>query len=184
MKRNKIIIIFLVISFVFFVATEILYNVSYPLNYKEYITKYSKEYDIDPYLLMAIINAESSFVKDAQSQKGAIGLMQLTEPTAVWIATSMGNENFTINDLYNPETNIKMGTWYLDNLKKEFHSTVLVLAAYNAGRGTVGSWLSNSEISEDGKTLHYIPYLETKTYIRKVLAGERIYALLYRTNDY
>ncbi|QHI73585.1 lytic transglycosylase domain-containing protein [Aminipila terrae] len=182
MTRNRKIIVFLVFVFALFIAREIVYNISYPMLYKDYVMKYSREYNIDPYFLMAVIKTESKFDKDATSHKGAIGLMQLTGSTAEWIAESMSVEGFNRTDLYNPELNIKMGSWYIDNIRKEFGSTELILAAYNAGRGNVNKWISNSLISEDGEDIDNIPYSETVKYIKKVKLNEKIYRILYRIN--
>ena len=165
-----------------FGVKEILYKVTYPVFYKDYIIKYSAEYHIDPHLLMAIINTESRYDKNATSHKGAIGLMQLTESTADWIAESMGNSNFSKDDLYDPETNIRMGAWYINNIRQEFGSMELILAAYNAGRGNVKKWIGNATIAQDGKDLDNIPYAETEKYVKKVLSNQKIYKLLYPMN--
>lgn len=179
MKRTRKFVAIIIILLAVFAGREILYNVSYPIAYQDYIVKYSNEYDIDPYLLTAIIKTESSFDRNAASHKGAIGLMQLTESTAQWVAESMGDEDFDVNDLYDPEINIKMGSWYLDNIRKEFAATELVLAAYNAGRGNVASWIDSALISEDGSDLSNIPYEETEKYIQKVLVSREVYKMLY-----
>ncbi|WP_238886314.1 lytic transglycosylase domain-containing protein [Clostridium sp. YIM B02551] len=181
MKLKKIFIVVLTLIAIVLISREIIYNTLYPLKYKDYILKYSKENGLDPYLVMSVINTESKFNKDVASKKQAIGLMQLTEPTAEWIAKSMNDINFKSEDLFDPEKNIKMGCWYLKNLQEEFGTTELVLAAYNAGRGNVSKWLNNSDISKDGKNLHNIPYGETDKYIKKVKVNYNIYKLLYKT---
>jgi soluble lytic murein transglycosylase len=179
MTAKRRIAVLLIALFAVLGVKEIVYNVTYPVVYKDYIIKYSDEYNIDPHLLMAIIKTESRYDKNATSHKGAIGLMQLTEPTADWIAVSMGNANFSTNDLYDPETNIKMGAWYINNIRQEFGSVELILAAYNAGRGNVKKWIGNSTIAEDGKDLDNIPYAETEKYVKKVLSSQKIYKILY-----
>jgi soluble lytic murein transglycosylase len=152
----------------------------YPLKYTEYITKYSKEYDLDPYLVISIIRAESNFKITAKSNKDAHGLMQITSDTASWIAEQMKLETFKLEDLYIPEINIKMGCWYLNNLKQEFKGNVdLVLAAYNGGRGNVKNWLQKKEHSSDGETLQYIPFKETDKYLKRVKVNYNIYKYLY-----
>ena len=178
MKKRKILVV-LIILIAIIGARELVYHVSFPVMYRDYVVKYSQEYDIDPYLLLAVINVESRFDKNATSHKGAIGLMQLTESTAHWIAESMGNENFNTDDLYDPETNIRMGAWYIDNIRKEFGSTELVLAAYNAGRGSVAGWIDSEVIGRDGTDCQNIPYNETKRYVEKVMRNQDIYRILY-----
>lgn len=179
MLKHRKIFVLVVILIAIIGAKEFVYHVSFPVVYKDYIVKYSEEYDIDPYLLLAVINVESRFDKDATSHKGAIGLMQLTESTAHWIAESTGDENFDTDDLYDPETNIKMGAWYIDNIRKEFGSTELVLAAYNAGRGNVAGWINSEVIGRDGTDCKNIPYDETKRYVEKVMRNQDIYRVLY-----
>ncbi|QIB69525.1 lytic transglycosylase domain-containing protein [Aminipila butyrica] len=179
MKRSKRIIICLAVFLALFAAREGVYLL-YPAPYLEYVEKYAVEYELDPYFLLAVIKTESRFDREAQSHKGAMGLMQLTESTAYWIAETTSMKNFSTEDLYDPELNIWMGSWYLDNLSKEFSSTELVLAAYNAGRGNVKKWTDSQLISADGTDFENIPYGETVNYIKKVRINQKIYSILYR----
>jgi Soluble lytic murein transglycosylase and related regulatory proteins (some contain LysM/invasin domains) len=179
MKLKKILpLLALVIAF--FLIKGFIYNSLYPLKYESYIYEYSKEYNVDPYLVMAMIKTESKFDRYAVSQQGAMGLMQITKTTSKWIAKLTDDTDFEVNDLYDPETNIKMGVFYISNLMDEFDTTELALAAYNAGSGTVTGWLKSADVSSDGKTLNYIPYAETSNYLKKVQNDERIYRLLYK----
>jgi soluble lytic murein transglycosylase len=150
-----------------------------PYGYSDYIMEYSEKYDLDPVLVAAVIKTESNFEADAVSSKNAYGLMQITQETAHWAAGKMGIDDFTTDRLMDPETNIMIGCWYLDNLDKEFGSTDLVLAAYNAGRGNVQQWLDDPAHSSDGKTLTDIPFEETDNYIKKVKVYYKIYEFLY-----
>ena len=183
-KTNKlfrrltiILILFLIIIFV----TNLYYKINYPLSYKGLIKKYSKEYNMDPYLIAAIINVESNFNKNAISSKDARGLMQIIPKTGEWAAGKLGIENFTVELLFDPETNIRIGIWYLDMLKNEFGDNIqLILAAYNGGSGNVSKWLQNEEYSEDGKELKKIPFKETEQYIEKVLKNYEVYKNVYK----
>ncbi len=155
----------------------------YPLKYSDQIEKYSNEYNIDPYLVAAVIKVESNFQKDAISIKDARGLMQVTPSTSKWISEKLDIKNFDVNMLYNTDLNIRMGCWYINDLKKEFGADMkLVLAAYNGGRGNVKKWLNNEENSKDGVTLYYIPFKETDKYVKRVEVYYNLYKLLY-TND-
>lgn len=155
----------------------------YPLKYSDQIEKYSKEYRIDPYLVAAVIKVESNFEKNAISIKDARGLMQVTPSTSKWIAEKLDIKNFDVNMLYNTDINIRMGCWYINDLKKEFGADMrLVLAAYNGGRGNVKKWLNNEENSKDGITLYYIPFKETDKYVKRVEVYYNLYKLLY-TNE-
>ncbi len=153
----------------------------FPLYYTMHIENYSQKYGLNPYLVAAVIKTESNFRPDAKSPKDAYGLMQITSSTGEWAAKEMKIDNFTVDQLLEPEYNIRMGCWYLDNLKKEFNGNVdLVLAAYNGGRGNVQKWLANSEHSKDGKNLHYIPFKETDKYLKRVKVYYNIYKILYK----
>ncbi|RXI49132.1 lytic transglycosylase domain-containing protein [Clostridium tetani] len=168
------------------IAVVILVNLSmllgkkmYPLNYSENIFYYSNKNNLDPYLVAAIIKAESNYNKNAVSCKNASGLMQITPETGKWIAEQMKVEDFDIKRLHEPELNISMGCWYLNNLRSEFKDMDLVIAAYNAGRGNVQKWLNNAEHSKDGQNLHNIPFKETDKYVKKVRVNYKIYKFLY-----
>ena len=176
-RLTIILILFLIIIF----ATSLYYKINYPLSYKGLIKKYSKEYNLDPYLIAAIINVESNFNKNAISSKDARGLMQIIPKTGEWAASKLGIENFTVELLFEPETNIRIGTWYLDMLKKEFGDNIqLILAAYNGGSGNVNKWLQNEEYCKDGKELKKIPFKETEQYIEKVLKNYEVYGNVYK----
>lgn len=152
----------------------------YPLKYKEYVVKHSLQNEIDPYLIFAIIKAESNFNPKATSRKNARGLMQITESTGKWGAELLDMKNFTIENLYEPETSIIIGCWYIRWLMNEFEgNTDLVIAAYNGGSGRVNEWLKNKNYSSTGKSLDHIPYRETSLYVKKVKNYYITYKELY-----
>ncbi|WP_051931382.1 lytic transglycosylase domain-containing protein [Clostridium sp. KNHs214] len=180
MKKRKLILIIIIFAVILAILNveNIAKNI-YPYKHKEYIERYATENGLDPMLIAAIIKTESNFNDRAKSNKDAYGLMQLTPETAKWISEKMQIGNFNEQMLYEPETNIKMGCWYVKNLQKEFKDMDLVLAAYNAGRGRVSKWLKDPEHSKDGKNLHYIPFKETDKYVKKVEVSYNIYKALY-----
>lgn len=155
----------------------------YPLKYEEYVYKYSSVNNPDkpdPYLVFAVIKAESNFKDTATSNKNAMGLMQITEETGEWIATKLGITGFHTNDLYDPETNIRFGCWYLNNLMREFDNEDLVIAAYNGGRGNVKEWLKNPKYSNTGSNLDKIPFKETDGFLKKVKHYKSLYIKIYQ----
>ena len=168
MNFKKIIALLLLVLLAFLGVQQGMKKYFYPYNYKEYVEKYSNEYNLDPLLVLSVIKAESKFKENSTSSKGAKGLMQIMDSTGQWISSNIEISYFLPHMLYDPEINIKMGCWYLNNLIEQFGNVDTALAAYNAGRGRVNSWLSNKEYSKDGKTLDYIPYKETKEYVDKV----------------
>lgn len=184
MKKFLNLILVLVSCFVIISAVDTAYNlimhIIYPIRYYEYIDKYSDEYLLDEYLVMGIIKAESNYIFDARSDY-ATGLMQLTDDTAGWVAEKL-NIDFSEDALEDPETNIRMGCYYLNYLIKHYNNTDVALAAYNAGMGNVAKWLKDSRYSDDGKTLSDIPFDETRDYVEKVNKYQETYHELYELN--
>jgi len=156
----------------------ILYLGVFPLEYVGVIEKYSNEYGVDNHLIYAVIHTESRFESDALSPAGAVGLMQVTEETGEFIAKKLEITAFKVEDLKDPETNIKMGTYYLSYLQTMFEREETVLAAYNAGPNRVKTWLLDPAYAT-GDVLTNIPFKETKDYVDRVLLREKIYKILY-----
>ena len=179
MKFKKLVIGLILVIMAIGGANYVLKEYIFPFRHREVILKYSKENNLDPYLVVSVIMAESKFNSEAKSNKDAMGLMQITDETGKWIAEQMGLTEYTEDKLYQEEYNIKMGCWYLNNLREEFGDMDLCIAAYNAGRGRVNEWLNNKEYSMDGKNLDYIPYKETKKYVDKVNTYYKIYIKIY-----
>lgn len=174
-----LIIIFIMINLAIYIGKRIVKK-NYPLIYKECILAYSKEYQLDPYLVAAVIKTESNFKVKAASHKSAKGLMQLMDDTSKWISIQLKMKDFNLETVYEPENNIHFGTWYLSYLSKKYNgNTKLILAAYNGGMGNVSNWLTNPEYSKDGVNLDYIPFKETENYVKKVNVNYNIYKYLY-----
>ncbi|MCL1787634.1 MAG: lytic transglycosylase domain-containing protein [Defluviitaleaceae bacterium] len=134
---------------------------------------------LDASFILAVIMAESSFNPNAQSRVGAQGLMQLMPPTAADMAARMGMTDFAPEDVWDPEVNIALGTFYLNWLYNRYDGNLdLVLAAYNAGLGRVDSWLRDPALSADGQTLDVIPFPETYNYLNRIRQFQRIYRVL------
>lgn len=151
-----------------------------PLRYQELVERYAAENRLEESLVYAVIFCESHFEPEAVSSADAKGLMQVTNETGWWAAEQMGLQPETI-DLTDPETNIRIGCWYLGWLYEKFDGVQdTALAGYNAGHGNVAKWLANEEMSRDGITLDEIPYGETKSYVKRVELAEKIYRLVYR----
>ena len=152
---------------------------SHPMDYKNYVERYSKEYKVDKYLVYAVIKTESGFNADAMSNAGARGLMQIMEDTFDWIKYRMGDTETAYFDMYNPEINIKYGCWFLGYLTEEFGNVEAVAAAYHAGRGRVNEWLADKTYSKDGVHLDEIPISDTAYYVSKIKKAKEIYLKLY-----
>ena len=152
----------------------------YPLQYDYMVRQYSYEDGVDPALVAAVILVESKFDESASSHRGAVGLMQIMPDTAAWIAQQMQLTEYTPDKLNNVRINIRLGTWYLAYLLKEYDGNkVLALAAYNAGRGYVDSWIEKYDWKKDFSEIEKIPFTETREYVKIVLLNERQYKSLY-----
>lgn len=153
----------------------------YPIGYTEYVEKYAEAYGVEPSLVYAVINCESSFDSDALSHADAVGLMQITPETFDWLQQRLqGQVTMGRDALYDPETAIQYGSYLLSLHLKEFGNLPAALAAYHAGRGRVNEWLGDSDVSIDGKTLDSIPYSETSTYVKRVVRTQKVYQKLYQ----
>lgn len=184
MKGKSLLFIFVIVVIVIVAALNVktIGKHYYPMKYSKYIYEYSSKYNLSPYYVAAIAKTESNFNPEAKSNKNAYGIMQITEETGQWAAEKMGLKDFSADKLYDPEYSIRMGCWYLDNLRQEFNNWDLVSAAYNGGRGNVRSWLNNKDHSKDGKNIHYIPFPETDKYVKKIRVNYNIYRWLYSNN--
>lgn len=140
----------------------------FDLQYDGYITQYCNEQNVSKDLVYGIIKAESNFDKNALSNKGAVGLMQLMPGTAVFVAQKQNITNF---DLTDPKDNVQLGICYIAYLQQKFDSKKDVVCAYNAGENKVKQW------KEKGQD---IPFKETKNYLKKVERNIKIFNALYK----
>jgi peptidoglycan lytic transglycosylase len=142
----------------------------YPLHYQQIVRGHARNYHLDPALLAAVIYQESKFKADARSSSGAIGLMQLLPGTAEGIAIHTGGTAFRTSDLYDPEINVRYGSWYLGHLLEKYGDERTALAAYNAGQDNVDRWRA------DGGGIRFS---ETRAYVKRVEELKEIYRRAY-----
>lgn len=162
------------------ISTEYVLKQLYPVGYSEYVEVYAKQYKLDKNLVYSMIKAESGFDSQAISPRDAKGLMQILDSTGEWAAQKIKIENFETSMLLEPETNIRIGCWYISTLIKQFDQNVdVALAAYNAGSGNVAKWLKDPTISSNGVTLDRIPFEETDNYVAKIKKYITMYDKLY-----
>lgn len=186
-KRRNILTVITLLVIIAFVGCAVnnylQYNLFYPLKHYNEVNMQTEKYNIDPFLIMSVIKAESNFKTDAVSNKNATGLMQITPSTAQWAAEQMGLEAFNKADLEKPEINIQLGVWYVDYLLDYYNGhTQLALAAYNAGTGTVDGWLDANQVQEQGNMLT-LPYKETSDYLVKINTYYKRYNQLYEKGN-
>ena len=187
MKRNvrNLIIILLIILFIFFILFKVIkiqdkiLAMFYKKEYNEYVEQYSKKYGVDENLIYSIIKNESKYDANAVSSSEAKGLMQIMDNTVKDIANGIEELEYNTIDIFDPETNIHLGTNYIAELLNKYNSVVpIAIAAYNAGIGNVDKWIENGIIQEDGSNIENIPFKETNIYVRKVLRDYKIFGEL------
>ena len=142
----------------------------YPLAHEQIVRGHARNYRLDPALVAAVIYQESKFDSDARSPSGAIGLMQLLPDTAKGIALRTGGHRFRVSDLYDPEINVRYGSWYLRHLLDKYGDERTALAAYNAGQRNVDRWRSERR---------GIAFAETRHYVARVRELRALYARAY-----
>jgi soluble lytic murein transglycosylase len=148
----------------------------YPLRYQTQIAASAKRHRISPYLVAAVINAESGWRPDRVSGAGAIGLMQVMPGTALDLASagSVDPGRFPPRNLSDPSVNIEYGTAYLRFLVNRYHEVETVLAAYNAGLRHADEWKKKG-----GDIRAAIAFPETKAYVLRVVRAKDEYEHLY-----
>jgi soluble lytic murein transglycosylase len=144
-----------------------------PLQHEDVIRQQAAEKDVDAALIAAVIYSESKF-SDQESSAGARGLMQITPEAAKFIEKQSGGTTFKLEDLSNPEINIRYGTFLLHELLERYDGDeAAALAAYNAGPGNADKWGGADLKIED------IPFPETRAYVEEVLEKRDEYRQKY-----
>ena len=174
MKKILFLILLLLITVFCFYSADYVNKAG---KYYDIINKYCSIYTVDIALVQAIIKTESNFNVNVKSKKGAVGLMQIMPSTAKEIAAVFRIADYSDEKLYDVETNIMFGVYYLWYLLNIFDNNLnLTLAAYNAGLGNVQQWhKSNKEIKNN---IEHIPFKETKKYVRKIKISHFIFNII------
>ena len=190
-RKKKILFmaaVLILLALIIFVFGNIVYKIvqekyllmNYPIKYEDLVEKYADENNVDKFLIYAIIKTESDFKPDAESNLGARGLMQIMKPTFEWVRFRYDDsEDLAFDTMYEPEQNIRYGSYLIAYLIDYFDSVELAICAYHAGIGNVDSWLENPEYSPDGAKLDVIPISDTEYYLEKVTNALNIYHNLY-----
>ena len=145
----------------------------FPMAFDHTLKTQAQKNNIDPAWAFAIVRRESSFMPDAYSGAGALGLMQVLPGTARYLA----KEKISSSSLYDPETNVGLGTQYLRYLLDKMNNNpILATASYNAGWRRVKNWLPEKDSMPMDLWVETIPYKETRNYVKAVLAYQQIYS--------
>jgi soluble lytic murein transglycosylase len=152
----------------------------YPLAHWELVKRKAEERGLDPYLVLALMRQESLFDARAVSPAHAMGLMQLLPSTAARLAKQLGLPEPAPEKLFDPELNITLGTYYLQELMRLYaDDPVKALGAYNAGERTMARWERQIVTDDAEEFIERITYGETLQYVKLVLRSRRLYRGLY-----
>lgn len=175
MKRKSKFYLYSIITIVvagavaaYYLLPNMLASTNYPLCFTDLVITYSAKHRVPPDLTMAIIKQESNCNPQAESYMGARGLMQVMPPTGKTIAKGVEDQNYYPDKLYDPETSIKYGTWYIRTLLDRYNdNAAAALTAYNAGSGNVDRWFFSGMFGSGN------------SYAQRVLEYQKIYASYY-----
>ncbi|MDD4179878.1 MAG: transglycosylase SLT domain-containing protein, partial [Candidatus Margulisbacteria bacterium] len=162
-----------------------IWQLSYPKGYWKHVAGGADDFKVDPYLVLAVIREESRFSAKAVSRSGARGLMQIMPRTGRGIAKDLDLPKYRTTKLYEPASNVKMGTYYLSNLIKSFSNNVyLALAGYNGGPNKIKKYVKywyNGDLGlvDIDEFVESIPSRETRLYVQKVMGSYFEYKRLY-----
>jgi soluble lytic murein transglycosylase len=152
-----------------------------PTPYRSLVEEAARRHGVDPALLLALIRQESVYDRYARSVAGARGLTQVMPATGEGIARALGRTDFTVADLYRPETAIEFGAYYFgEQLRRFGGNAYFAMAAYNAGPGVIPRWTNGNLAFDPELFAERIPYRETSSYVRLVGRYYFLYRLAYR----
>ena len=153
-----------------------LYEQRFPLARQDGVVEQASQAGIEAPWAYAIIRAESAWMSDARSAADARGLMQLLPGTAALVARRNGLAWAGGDSLYEPTTNIELGTRYLAQMAARYNGAPwLASAAYNAGPNKVDQWVEARGALDPDVFVATIPYKETREYVARVMAFAVIY---------
>lgn len=165
------------VTVLFLRGPEFWQRIYYPLpqEYASAIEESARRHEVNPYLVAAIIDAESDWRPTIESEAGAIGLMQVLPATARELSREgVVSERFDPDDLSDPRVNIEFGTAYMRVLVERYHEIETAVAAYNAGIGNVDGW-----VEPGGDIRENIEFPETRHYVLRVSRARDVYERLY-----
>jgi len=170
------------LSVAFDTAPARFWQLLFPLPFRPALDELAKRHDLDPFMVAGLIRQESEFNPGAKSPANAYGLTQILPSTGRQLARINGIRRFRTSLLLQPETNLKLGTTYLQMLLSEWGGKwEETLASYNAGKGRVSTWEAWERYREPAEFVESIPFTETREYVQAVIRNAAIYRELYGT---
>jgi soluble lytic murein transglycosylase len=161
-------------------APDKFWRLAFPLPYRKSLEEYCRAQMLDPYLMAALIRQESEFNPNAVSRANARGLAQVMPATGRQLSRKLGIARFRTAMLFTPDTNLRMGTYYLKQLSDDLQGKwEAALASYNAGKSHVTTWLAAGNYREPSEFVESIPFNETRLYVQSVLRNAEVYRKIY-----
>jgi soluble lytic murein transglycosylase len=157
---------------------------SYPQAFRPWVEKYQHLGQNPPYYLYAIMRKESGFNPHDVSYADAIGLMQMIPPTTKRVAPKLGLE-YTDDLLYDPETNVRVGAWYIGHLVEKFRGQIpLAAGSYNGGPRPMMKWLDKYGDRPIDEFVELVSFTQAREYMKKVTGIYAHYVMLYAGEDF
>ncbi|MGO4370503.1 lytic transglycosylase domain-containing protein [Paenibacillus sp. 2TAB19] len=181
LRKRVVLVLLLGFIAILFLKSDWLGEYMYPVYYKDDIRASASNYGLEPHLVAAVIRTESNYKTSSQSDKGAVGLMQMMPNTAKDVVRRAGFTEVTEDMLkHRADVSIELGSWYLSSLHQRFdQNSIAAIAAYNAGPTRVSEWLNTGEWDGKLDTVKQIPYGETRHYVQRVIYYYNKYKELY-----
>ncbi len=151
----------------------------YPRHYREETRIAAARFNAEEALIHAIILRESAFERMALSRSDAHGLMQIIPTTGADIAGRLALDDFQTAVMFDPQTNITMGTSYIIRQLARFGDLRLAIAAYHGGSGNVTRWLAARPDADLDLFIELIPAESTRNYVKSVYQALLIYREIY-----
>lgn len=161
------------------------WSMAYPRAFPEKVIPMAQKYNVNPYMIWALMLVESSFNPDSLSVADAMGLLQVIPRTGYKIADLFGSEDFGPFDLLEEDHSIEQGVFYFSRLVQKFHGQELfAFAGYNGGPHRIADWLDmrGRRIPLD-EFIEEIPFNESRGYAKKVLRFLNVYLRIYEGYD-
>ncbi len=167
-------------------------RILFPIRYSDRAREFAKRAGIEAELVLAIIRQESVFNPKAQSQVGAMGLMQLMPPTARLELKRIASDYLSSDEkknlqsrlksdvsLLDEELNLTIGVHHVRSLLNKYQNPIYVLSAYNASPAAAHRWMSQIPTADPLAFIERIPYKETRAYVKLVLRNYFYYKRWY-----
>ena len=161
-------------------APERFWELLFPLPFRRDLVNQASASDLDPHIVAGLVRQESEFNPKVISPAHAYGLTQIVPATGRQLARKAGIRGFSTKMLFQPTTNLRLGTTYLRSLLDQWGGKwEQTLASYNAGKSHVLEWITWGNFQEPAEFLETIPFTETREYVQSVLRNAAAYRRIY-----